>query len=341
MSRRPSARCQVARRSAGGLPVGRGAVEVSPAVPGGSGQGSASVASRRSRTLARRFVVFSGTDAARAHSVQAATLATRRPRRAFRSRVSTRLGLRDGGRRRGWESSKLMIPTGPFDPHPARMGQPAEMAQDPSALHALGRRPWRLPGSWPGGTASIRIEGRQRPHTSANQRAREHEPRVPPTAGRPQLNDGSVASKGTSRLPAVRHVPVTAGRVGQLPTSSRRRTLLSSSLSASTLDFDTDDGRPGDGANVRLAVRRQRAVIAHHNPMVTTTAVTTPTTTPRSEQNDEQVQRVLPRSLDGRMVRPMSTRLPRTYRNATRRHRQCAVHFLDRRSVTVSVTPWP
>jgi hypothetical protein len=136
---------------------------------------------------------------------------------------------------------------------------------------------------------------------------------LPSTAGRCQLNDGSVASKGTSRLPVVRHVPVTAGRAGQLPTSSRPRVLSSSSLSASTLDFDTDDGRPGDGSKVRVAVRRARAsAIAHHNPMVTTTAVTTP--------HDDTANRdkIMNRSngcsleLDGRLVRPVSTRLPRT-----------------------------
>jgi hypothetical protein len=45
----------------------------------------------------------------------------------------------------------------------------------------------------------------------------------------------------------------------------------------STLDSDTDDGRPGDGSKVRVAVRRAHAsAIAHHNPMVTMTAVTTP-----------------------------------------------------------------
>ena len=101
---------------------------------------------------------------------------------------------------------------------------------------------------------------------------------VPPsTAGRCQLNDGSVASKGTSRLPAVRHVPVTAGRAGQLPTTSRPRVLSRSSLSASTLDFDTEGRRPGDGSKRRVDVRRALAsAIAHHNPMVTTKAVTTP-----------------------------------------------------------------
>jgi hypothetical protein len=53
--------------------------------------------------------------------------------------------------------------------------------------------------------------------------------------------------------------------------------LSSASLTASTLDFDTEGGRPGDGSKVRVAVRRARAsAIAHQNPMVTTTAVTTP-----------------------------------------------------------------
>ena len=137
----------------------------------------------------------------------------------------------------------------------------------------------------------------------------------PSTAGSSQLNDGSVASKGTSRLPAVRHVPVAAGRAGRLPTSSRHGVLSSSSLSASTFDFDTEGGRRSDGSKVRVAVRRARAsAIAHHNPIVMTTAVTTPhddTAIRNRMMNSSNRCSLEPRRSNGSAQ--MSTRLPRTY----------------------------
>jgi hypothetical protein len=59
--------------------------------------------------------------------------------------------------------------------------------------------------------------------------------------------------------------------------SSRHSVLSRSALSASNLDFDTDDAPPGDVSNVNGAVRRaRRSAMAHHKIMVATTAVTMP-----------------------------------------------------------------
>jgi hypothetical protein len=82
--------------------------------------------------------------------------------------------------------------------------------------------------------------------------------------------------------------------------------LSRTSLSASTLDLDTEGGRPGDCSEVRVDVRWARpSAIAHHNAMVTTKAVTTPHDDTAIRNKMMNSSNGSPSSLDGRMLRPI------------------------------------
>jgi hypothetical protein len=80
--------------------------------------------------------------------------------------------------------------------------------------------------------------------------------------------------------------------------------LSRTSLSASTLDLDTEGGRPGDCSEVRVDVRWARAsAIAHHNAMVTTKAVTTP-------HDDTAIRNKMMNSSNGCSLEPRRSNAP-------------------------------
>jgi hypothetical protein len=157
------------------------------------------------------------------------------------------------------------------------------------------RNQWRLSGSWPGGTACIRIEG-QRPHTSANQRAREREPRV-------LLSTRASAQRRFGRLERHEPTPCRATRPSHRwssrPASNLEPPPQAGELLAVRGDTRLRHRRQAARRRLQRARRRSTAPVRNRTPQPHGDdhgGHDTPRRHRDQKQDDEQVQRVLPRA---------------------------------------------